>query len=142
MPPTIYLCLFVITSAVYADVQEQVLEENLRNAVDNTPKLFFKEIIDASGLFPIEINVPDVLSAMSSAMSSFGQSTYSLLSGSSTESVEKPVKQDPNEDFNAEASSAKRQKKVKKLKTGFEDNLENLLELLSFVTIQIYLLLK
>lgn len=133
MQSTRYFFFFLLTSLV---LSEQVHKLQI---TEDHPRLFFKQVIDASGLFPIEINVPDVLSTMASAMSSFGQSTYSLLSGSSPESVEKPVNQDQNEVFNAEPSSAKRQKKVKKLKTGFEDDLENLLDWLSFVTIQVYL---
>lgn len=139
MQSTRYLFFLLLASPVCSDVLEQVHKLQIPQA---QPRLFFKEVIDASGLFPIEINVPDVLSVMSSAMASFSQSTYSLFSGSSAQTVEEPVKQDPNEDFIAEPSSAKRQKKVKKIKTGFEDDLENLLDLLSFVTIQIYLFWK
>lgn len=116
---------------------EQVHTKQLK--ISDDPRLFFKQIMDASGLFPIEINVPDVLSTITSAMSTFGQSIYSFLSGSNSESMKEPINRDTNEDYNADKSGGERQKKVKKLKTGLDD-LENLLELLSFVTIEIYLL--
>jgi hypothetical protein len=38
--------------------------------IDNKPRLFFRQLIDASGLFPLEINVPDTISTMMSGISS------------------------------------------------------------------------
>lgn len=47
----------------------------------NEPRIFFKQIMDASGLFPIEINVPDTISSMINSMNSMSQAISSYFAG-------------------------------------------------------------
>lgn len=101
------------------------------------PRIFFKQMIDASGVFPIEVNVPDMMSAMMSGMSSMYQSVSSYLGGGGGSEGEQSqdVANDPV-DFETKPISGKhRRKKVKKTrrKTGTDDDDENMFDLLDFL---------
>ena len=77
------------------------------------PRIFFRQMLEASGLFPIEINVPDTISSMMDGMSYlYGMvtSTFSSGSGSETETQE----QDSN------TQQINRRKKLKNLKQESE----------------------
>lgn len=50
------------------------------SSVHGEPRIFFSQMIEASGLFPLEINVPDTLSSMMSGLSS-AYSTMSMYFG-------------------------------------------------------------
>lgn len=75
------LCLILLT---FARVEPKAINQN--NALKVEPRIFFRQIVEASGLFPIEINVPDTISSMMNGINSM----WSYISGNASEDVEEP----------------------------------------------------
>lgn len=125
--------LFLLTSVVCGNARLiQVMPEN-----QNEPRLFFKQIIEASGLVPLEINVPDTLGAMMSGMNYMYQAASNYFSGGSEgEGGEQQVVYD-EVDVNTRPINGKhRRKKVKKLKKktpATDDDDENVFDLFNFL---------
>lgn len=67
------LCLALVQT-------KSILSEDGTNK-NGEPRIFFRQMIEASGLFPLEINVPDTLSSMMSGLSS-AYDTMSMYFGS------------------------------------------------------------
>lgn len=92
------------------------------------PRIFFKQIMDASGLFPIEINVPDTISAMMGGLGSMYDSVSSFFGGGSGAATEGGQTQQDvvydQVDLHSQPVKAKRhrKKKVKKLKKKTEED--------------------
>jgi hypothetical protein len=109
-----------------------------RHESQSEARLFFKQIIEASGLLPIEINVPDTLSTMWGAMNYMYQATSSYFSGSeegASEASDQVVYDDVDESLKP-INGKRRQKKVKKLKKKTNDDVElNVFDLLRFLLI-------
>lgn len=88
--------------------------------IENEPRLFFRQLIDASGLFPLEINVPDTISTMMSGISSaydamsmyFGNGGIGGDSGTSSQS---------QSEVNAIKSNGRRKKVKRKTKIDFRN---------------------
>lgn len=106
------------------------------------PRIFFKQMIDASGVFPIELNVPDMMSAMMSGMSSMYQSVSSYFGGgggseggSEGDQSQQEVSYDPVNFETKPISGRHRRKKVKKTKrkTGTDEDDESMFDLLDFL---------
>lgn len=106
--------LFVI--ACLALVQLKFIEsKSIRRAEE--PRIFFRQILDASGLFPIEINVPDTISTMMSGLSTMYDSVSSYF-GSGSESGGQPEMQviihDENNVVSKMTQATKAKRKVKR----------------------------
>ena len=87
------------------------------------PRIFFRQMIEASGLFPLEVNVPDTVSSMMGGLSAAydAMSTYfGNAGGSESEGQSQP-----------EVTAIKRdnRKKKKKVKRKKEINYEKFLKL-------------
>lgn len=130
------ILFFLLASVVGASSRLiQITPEN------NEPRLFFKQIAEASGLFPLEINVPDTLSAMMSGMNYMYQTASSYFSGGSEEGDQGQMEQVAYDevDVNSRPINGKhRKKKVKKLKkktsaNDVDDDDDNMFDLLSFL---------
>lgn len=96
----------------YLEVDDKDVEE---------PRIFFGQVVQATGLFPLEINVPDTISAMMSGMNYMYQSMSSYFSSSGSEGGEQSQNQAQvvydEVDVNSRPINGKhRKKKVKKLK--------------------------
>lgn len=99
------------------------------------PRIFFKQMMEASGLFPLEINVPDTISAMMGGIGSMYESVSSYFGGGSDGSGGGQSQQDvvhDEVDLHSQPIKAKhRKKKVKKLKKKTDD--ENLFDYFGFL---------
>lgn len=60
---------------------KSISHEDDSNSRNGEPRIFFRQMIEASGLFPLEINVPDTLSSMMSGLST-AYDTMSMYFGS------------------------------------------------------------
>lgn len=52
--------LVLVSSLFLASVQSK----SIQSAENGEPRIFFRQMIEASGLFPLEINVPDTIGTM------------------------------------------------------------------------------
>lgn len=111
-----------------------------KNSIEtkSEPRLFFRQIIEASGLLPIEINVPDTLSTMWGAMNYMYQTASSYFSGSEEgsgdTSEQSQVVYDHVDESLKPINGKHRKKKVKKLKKKTNDEEElNVFDLLDFL---------
>lgn len=127
----LFLTIIVVCNA-------RLVEVTSKN--QNEPRLFFKQIVEASGLFPIEINVPDTLSAMMSGMSSMYEAASTYFSGTGSEEGDQSQMQQvvyDEVDVNSRPIRGKRRKKkVKKLKkktSATDDDNENVLDYFEFL---------
>lgn len=127
----------VISSAVCGNAEiVQNTSEDL-----NKPRLFFRQMIEASGLLPIEINVPDTLSSMWSGMNYMYQATSSYFGGGSEgegASDQSQVVYDHVDENLKPINGKHRKKKVKKLKkktnTADDDDEElNVFDIFNFL---------
>lgn len=118
------LFILICFISLLASIQMKSIESDLRgNKSADEPRIFFRQMIEASGLFPYEINVPDTVSAMMSGLSSM-YDTMSMLFGSGSSGSggsESEVQQDQvnanvASNTNAIRMSQKRKKKVKKIR--------------------------
>lgn len=106
---------------------------------DFEPRVFFRQMIEATGLLPIEINVPDTISTMWGGMSYMYTMMSSYFGGSGSgggeggEMSDQQISNDPV-DLNSRPVSGKhRIKKVKRAKkTGTLDEL-TMFDLFSFL---------
>lgn len=95
--------------------------------IEHEPRLFFRQMAEASGLFPLELNVPDMISYMASGMSSMF-STMSSYFGSGSEEgggdeggAAASYDQVDDNSVQAKHRNKKLNKKLKKKKTSAED---------------------
>lgn len=115
-----------------------------RNRSENEPRIFFRQMLEASGIFPIEVNVPDTISSMMSGMMYMYQTMSSYFGGS--EGGEGGEQGQPSQDVYDEVDlnsrpigEKQRRKKVKKLKKKTsskhddDDEEGNLLDLFGFL---------
>lgn len=115
-----------------------------RNRSENEPRIFFRQMLEASGIFPIEVNVPDTISSMMSGMMYMYQTMSSYFGGS--EGGGGGEQGQPSQDVYDEVdlnsrpiSEKQRRKKVKKLKKKTsskhddDDEEGNLLDLFGFL---------
>ena len=72
----LFLCLLCL---ITFETRAWSVSERLNQPEE--PRIFFKEIAEASGIFPIEINVPDTIMSMFSGMSQFYEYMSSFFSG-------------------------------------------------------------
>jgi len=142
MLKTIGICLL----SILLFASEVVQSKNLVAIEKEEPRIFFRQIVEASGLFPIEVNVPDTISSMSQFMSSMWDTASSYINGGGEQAAPAaPAAPQYDEvDFNSRPISnygagdkAKRRKKKKvKRKNQAIDSEEftfaNVLELFSF----------
>lgn len=124
--------LFCIGSKV--EVQSKVINEKL----GSEPRIFFKQMVEASGLFPIEINVPDTIGSMWNGMSSMYQAASSYFQGGSeSEGNEGQGQQQQvsnDEVVSKNAKSKHRKKKVKKVqKKKISRSEMNMLDIFNFL---------
>lgn len=82
--------------------------------INGEPRIFFRQMIEASGLFPLEINVPDTLSTMMSTLST-AYDTMSMFFGNGGGQGEEGQSQ-------PEATKSDRKKKVKRKKKRIIEN--------------------
>ena len=132
----LFVLFLVISSAICGDAE--IVQEDL-----NKPRLFFRQMIEASGLLPIEINVPDTLSSIWSGMNYMYQATSSYFGGGNEGEGEGAGDQSQvvydHVDENLKPINGKhRRKKVKKLKkktnTADDDDDElNVFDLFNFL---------
>jgi hypothetical protein len=97
-----FLLILIICGSLAKPVEQEKDEMDLKVE----PRIFFKQMMEATGIFPLEINVPDMMSSMMSGMSSMYQAVSSYFSGSSGEE-DTPMQ---------EAVKTRNQLKVKKIK--------------------------
>lgn len=116
-------------------------ESKVISRTEDEPRIFFKQMIEASGLFPLEINVPDTISSMMSGMSSMYQTVSSYFSGSGEEgggggSDQSQVVYD-EVDVNSRPINGERRRKMKVKRVRKESSAENdvLLRILSLLLI-------
>lgn len=107
-------------------------------ARESEPRIFFRQVVEATGIFPVEVNVPDTIASMMSGMTYMYQTMSSYFAGGSEGGEQSQPSQDvvyDQVDFNTRPISGKhRKKKVKKLKAESEDDeVENLLDLFNFL---------
>lgn len=128
---------FLIFIGTHANSIKSFKHNEIEQGHRNEPRIFFKQVVEASGLFPIEINVPDTISAMMSGMSSMYQAVSSYFGGGSegdSEGGEQQVSYD-EVDLNSRPISGKhRKKKVKRVKKkpDVNDDNDNLFDLFDF----------
>lgn len=103
--------VFVSTLVAFAHSKSIIIQDT-----NGEPRIFFRQMIEASGLFPLEINVPDTLSSMMSTLST-AYDTMSMYFGNGGTSGQ-------GEEGQSQSESAKidRKKKVKRKKKKIIDN--------------------
>ena len=105
----------------------------------NEPRIFFRQMIEASGLFPIEINVPDTISSMASGMSWMYETVSSYFnSGSQVEEGDQTQQQQVSYDEvnqnRKPINGRHRKKKVKKVKKKIDiDDDESIFDFINFL---------
>lgn len=109
--------LFVIICL--ASIQLEFVEsKSIRNVEE--PRIFFRQILDATGFFPIEINVPDTVSSMMSGLSSMYDTVSGYFGSGDSEGQSQPEEQTQQQIIHDENSvnskMTQRKKKVKKFK--------------------------
>lgn len=127
------LSLFLVVSIVAGAFSSVVPQES-----HSEPRIFFKQIIEGSGLFPVEINVPDTIGAMMNGISSMYQAAANYFGGSGneggSEGGEASQSQLSFNELSRPINGKLRRKKVKraKKKTGAEsdDEDDNIFDLL------------
>lgn len=119
--------------ATKVQVQSKVIIEDVE--LKSEPRIFFKQMVEASGLFPIEINVPDTIGSMWSGMSSMYQAASSYFNGGSeSEGQQQQVSYDAVVSMDTPAKSKQRKKKVKKLQKKKDRRSEmNMLDIFNFL---------
>lgn len=113
---------------------------NINNRLDpvdrNEPRIFFRQMIEASGLFPIEINVPDMVSSMASGMNWMYESVSTYFNGQSQaegsdETQSQQVSYDEVVQNSQPSNERHRKKKVRRVKKKTDSNGdENMFDLL------------
>lgn len=109
--------LFVI---IYlASIQLEFVEsKSIRNVEE--PRIFFRQILDATGFFPIEINVPDTVSSMMSGLSSMYDTVSGYFGSGDSEGQSQPEEQTQqqiiHDENSVDSKMTQRKKKVKKFK--------------------------
>ncbi|CRK98097.1 CLUMA_CG011465, isoform A [Clunio marinus] len=130
----VVLLIFLLT---VSKVDAKILPNKLENVtVKDEPRIFFKQIMEASGIFPIEINVPDTISAMISGMNSMyeSMSTYFISNGSQQEELEQQVRLKKSKvELGSRPSSKHRRKKLNKRRHMKEKIFYNLLDLFNLL---------
>lgn len=134
--------LFCIASIVcggtLAAVTLNKLDIEKREFNHNQPRIFFKQMAEASGLFPIEINVPDTISSMMSGMNSMYQAASAYFGSGSeggVEGGEQSQMQDEVSHISRPINGKQRRKKVKRVrkKTGTKSDDEANLLFINFI---------
>jgi hypothetical protein len=130
------ILFFLIASFVGAHAR--LVQINSENVIK--PRLFFKQIVEASGILPLEINVPDTFSAIMSGMNYMYQTASSYFSGGNEggdQSQMQEVAFDEVDENKRPINGKHRKKKVKKLKkktsASDDDDDMNVFDLLSFL---------
>lgn len=124
----------MVTTTLAARIDFVIREEN-----QNEPRIFFKQLVEASGLFPIEINVPDTIGAMMNGMSSMYETVSSYFGGGGSEGGTEGGEQSQNQvssygqlNLISRPINVKHRGKKAKKKTGAEadDEDDNMFDLL------------
>jgi hypothetical protein len=90
--------------------------------IDNQPRLFFRQMIEASGLFPLEINVPDTISTMMSGINSaYDAMSMFFGNGSGDSSNVGDLSQSQSEVNAIKTENGKRKKVKRKTKIDFRN---------------------
>ena len=99
-----------------ASIQLDIIEsKSIRNAEE--PRIFFRQILDATGFFPLEINVPDTVSSMMSGLSSMYDTVSGYFgSGGSEGQPEEQTQQIIHDENSVNSKMTQKKKKVKKIK--------------------------
>lgn len=135
------ILLLLLVAGINAKSVPSSAVNQIERREPSEPRIFFKQVIDASGVFPIELNVPDMISAMMSGMSSMYQSVSSYFGGGGSEGgsegdqSQQEVSYDPVNFETKPISGRHRRKKVKKTrrKTGTDEDDESMFDLLDFL---------
>lgn len=69
-----------------ASIQMKLSESKSIGIADEQPRIFFRQVLDATGFFPIEINVPDTISTMMSGLGAMYDTVSSYFGSGSGES--------------------------------------------------------
>ncbi|KAG5681555.1 hypothetical protein PVAND_010975 [Polypedilum vanderplanki] len=96
---------------------------------ENKPRIFFAQLAESTGFFPIEINVPDTISSMMSGLSSMYEAASSFFgSGNESESQgEESVQEIIHDEQNINTGNSKvllSKKKKRKLTRGSKKIME------------------
>lgn len=129
-------CLFLLLliSTNFIETEPKVIEKGDKAE----PRVFFKQMAEASGLFPIEINVPDTIGSMMSGMSWMYEtaSSYFNMGGENGVSEDQGQQQQVLYDgivTEASTKSKRQKKKVKKLQKKIKlDSELNMFDVLEF----------
>lgn len=137
VPSWLFLVLIFLHEVQLKSFHTSV-EYPIKTMNKSEPRIFFKQMMEASGLFPLEINVPDTISAMMGGIGSMYESVSSYFGGGSEASGDGQSQQDvvhDEVDLHSQPIKAKhRKKKVKKLKKKTEnDDDENLFDYFGFL---------
>lgn len=124
--------LFLLATSVVC-VKAGLIQPTTEN--QNEARLFFKQIIEASGLVPLEINVPDTLSAMMSGMNYMYQAASSYFNGGGEGGGDQQQQVIYDEvDVNSRPINGKhRKKKVKKSAASDDSEKLNLFDIFYFL---------
>jgi hypothetical protein len=77
--------LFLASTVIVASAMSVPNANHVAIEAGDEPRLFFRQMVEASGLFPLELNVPDTVSAMMGGMSWMYQTAMSYFSGGGSE---------------------------------------------------------
>lgn len=123
---SIFLLLLLSFYGVLSkNVDPAFVNNNIGFIVKDEPRIFFRQLIEASGLFPIEINVPDTISSMANGMSWMYESVSSYFNGGQGEEGDQGQEQQVlNDEVNLNSqldNGRRRKKKVKRVKTSTDE---------------------
>lgn len=131
----------ILLGLVIAAASSNSVSSFARHRSENEPRIFFRQMLEASGIFPIEVNVPDTISSMMSGMMYMYQTMSSYFAGSEGGGGGEQAQpsQDVYDEVDLNSRPNQRRKKVKKLKKKTsskhddDDDEENLLDLFGFL---------
>jgi hypothetical protein len=117
------LLQLVISTLIFAVAHARSVESEI-NSVNsvNEPRIFFRQVLDATGFFPIEVNIPDTISAMMSGIGNmydamsmyFGSGSGSENTQGQQEQIIKRISQKQKQQQQKRVKKLQKKKKVRK----------------------------
>lgn len=133
------LIVLLIIYEARLNAAHKIITDNQIKIATNEPRLYFQQILDATGWFPVEINVPDTISSMMSGISSMYDSVSSYFNsgneGAEGSQNQPGVTQNEMNLVHLQPIKAKHLKKKVKKKSGENDDDENLFDYFGFLIV-------
>lgn len=102
-----------------ASIQTELVESKSIQNEEGEPRIFFRQVLDATGFFPIEINVPDTISSMMSGIGAMYDTVSGYFGSGDNEGQSQPEEQTQqviHDENNINSKMTQKKKKVKKSK--------------------------